>query len=519
MKPHTLLLFWLLLSILLLSSTGSTTRPRGAQALGALPFTPVIPRTWDSTALAEAELPLATAKASPQQITAAYYYALPERVAYKTYPVYAPGREPAGYWEGLQKREPEVVFDPSKLRTEADWIKAGELLFDMPIDVRGAIISVADARNPAFYTDNKIRLTKDGVMPYARYVISTKGTVQLGNLSCAMCHTRVEKNGVVLKGAQGNFPGDRVTAWDIRHAADFPEPAVQHVAGVLFDAPFVKDDPNSALSRKPKEEIAQAFDALPPGTNGRQGTSILFPPAVPDLIGVEGRTYLDHGGLARHRNIGDMMRYIAINQSTDVLASYDGFIPAGMKQQTLPPPGKAHFSGTFDRYSEAQLYALAKYVYSLRPPVNPNQPTALSKRGSQLFIKEGCVSCHTPPLYTNNMLTPVDGFEVPAAHRQKYDIFEISIGTDPGYALKTRRGTGYYKVPSLKGVWYRGPFLHDGTLASLNDVLDPKRVRADYVPTGFRGAGGGPKPVPGHEFGLELSASDRDALVAFLKTL
>ncbi|MFD1467893.1 hypothetical protein ACFQ48_06630 [Hymenobacter caeli] len=497
----------------------ATTRLGGERARRALPYAPVIPRTWDSTALAAAELPLATPSASPRHVSAAYYYQLPERVAYKDYPVYAPGREPKGYWEWLQKQAPQVVFDAAKLHTEADWIKAGELLFDMPIDVDGAVLSEADVRNPALYAATKMPLTKDGIMPYARYVVTEKGKVLLGNLSCGMCHTRVEKNGVVLKGAQGNFPGDRATAWAIRHAPSFPEPAVQFVTGILFDAPFVKDDPNSQLSHRSKEEICQAFEALPPGTLGRQGTSILFPPTVPDLVGVKDRTYLDHGGLARHRSIGDMMRYIAINQALDFMASYDGYIPAGIGHKTLALPGKATFSGTFDRYSEAQLFALAKYVYSLTPPANPNQPTALSRRGSQLFIKEGCVSCHTPPLYTNNMLTPADGFEVPEEHRKKYDIFEISIGTDPGYALKTRRGTGYYKVPSLKGVWYRGPFLHDGSLATLGDVLDPKRLRADYVPTGFKGAGVTTKAVPGHEFGLELTSPDRDALLAFLKTL
>ncbi|MDO7885669.1 hypothetical protein [Hymenobacter cheonanensis] len=510
----------LCLALALLVAAGSRVAGAGRQPSALLGvFKPLIPRTWDSTALAAAELPLATAKASPRHVPAAYYYQLPERIAYKNYPVYAPGREPKGYLEWLKKQEPQVVFDPQTLHTEADWIKAGELLFELPIDVDGAVITLDNVRDPAFYAATKMPVTKDGIMPYARYVVASTGKVLLGNLSCAMCHTRVEKNGLVLKGAQGNFPGDAATAWNIRHDPNFPEPAVQYVTGTLFDAPFVPGDPNSRLSRQPKEQIAQAFDALPPGTNGRQGTSILFPPSVPDLIGVKDRLYLDHGGLARHRGIGDMMRYIAINQALDFMASYDGYIPAGTKHQTLPPAGKATFSGTFDRYSEAQLYALARYVYSLRPPTNPNRPTALSQRGSQIFIKQGCVSCHTPPLYTNNMLTPADGFEVPDEHRQKYDIFEISIGTDPSYTLKTRRGTGYYKVPSLRGVWYRGPFLHDGSLASLDDMLDPRRLRDDYVPTGFRGAGVATRAVRGHEFGLELAPPDRAALLAFLKTL
>ncbi|NML63870.1 hypothetical protein HHL22_01500 [Hymenobacter sp. RP-2-7] len=519
MKQPTLWAAYGLPAALLVGLAAATTKSSGEGARLALPYTPTIPRTWDSTALAAAELPLATPSASPRHVPAAYYYGLPERVAYKNYPVYAPGREPKGYWQWLEKQEPQVVFDPAKLHTEADWIKAGELLFDMPIDVDGAVITLDNVRDPAFYAAVKVPLTKDGIMPYARYVVKEKGKVLLGNLSCGMCHTRVEQGGVVLKGAQGNFPGDPATAWNIRHDPNFPEPAVQYVTGVLFDAPFVPNDPNSQLSRQPKEKIAQAFESLPPGTNGRQGTSILFPPSVPDLIGVQQRTYLDHGGLARHRSIGDMMRYIAINQALDFMASYDAYIPAGKAHKTLPPPGKSAFVGTFDRYSEAQLFALAKYVYSLRPPTNPHQPTAQTKRGGQLFVEQGCVSCHTPPLYTNNMLTPADGFEVPEEHRQKYDVFEISIGTDPGYTLQTRRGTGYYKVPSLRGVWYRGPFLHDGSLATLEDMLDPRRLDAGYVPTGFRGASGAPHAVRGHEFGLALPAPDRAALVAFLKIL
>jgi cytochrome c peroxidase len=57
------------------------------------------------------------------------------------------------------------------------------------------------------------------------------------------------------------------------------------------------------------------------------------------------------------------------------------------------------------------------------------------------------------------------------------DILPLSVGVDAGLALKTRKGTGLYKVPSLRGVWYRGPYLHDGSVASLEDMFDPKRLR------------------------------------------
>src|SRR6185295_8769804 len=130
-----------------------------------------------------------------------------------------------------------------------------------------------------------------------------------------------------------------------------------------------------------------------------------------------------------------------------------------------------------------------------------------------------CSGCHTPPLYTNNKLTLAEGFKIPMEDRPRYNILPISVGTDPNLTMKTRRGTGYYKVPSLRGVWYRGPFEHNGSVASLEDWLDPRRLNEDYVPTGFRGVAAKTRAVKGHRFGLDLSMENRRALIAFLKTL
>ncbi len=95
----------------------------------------------------------------------------------------------------------------------------------------------------------------------------------------------------------------------------------------------------------------------------------------------------------------------------------------------------------------------------------------------------------------------------------------ISSGVDPRYTLQTHKGTGLYKVPSLKGVWYRGPFGHNGSAATLEDWFDPARLRPEYVPTGFKGYDGKTRSIPGHLFGLELSPSERADLIAFLRTL
>ena len=85
--------------------------------------------------------------------------------------------------------------------------------------------------------------------------------------------------------------------------------------------------------------------------------------------------------------------------------------------------------------------------------------------------------------------------------------------------MLTRRGTGYYKVPSLRGVWYRGPFEHNGSVATLEDWFDERRLRDDFAPTGFKGYNVSTRAVKGHEFGLKLSSDEKHALIAFLKTL
>src|SRR5580658_9485451 len=91
-----------------------------------------IPRTWEKSAVDTLELPLANREFSPSHIEEAAYYRIPERVIYKSYTVYAPGREPAGYAEWLKTVEPEVAFDSSRLSTADQWISAGEIVFNAP---------------------------------------------------------------------------------------------------------------------------------------------------------------------------------------------------------------------------------------------------------------------------------------------------------------------------------------------------------------------------------------------------
>ena len=415
-----------------------------------------------------------------------------------------------------------IVWDDAghkpPLETEADWIEAGELVFDAYVFANpgeGGLIGLNDVRSNAWYQSNQIPVTPTGVLPFLTLVIREKGKIELGSFSCGMCHTRVLPSGAVLKGAQGNFPLNRALA----HAPLYgmPTEAARAFNRSLFAAPWLQPDPmDRELTMSPDQSIA-VQRAVPPGVLTRHRSSLFFPVQVPDLIGVKDRLYLDRTGLQQHRSIVDLMRYAALNQGADGLASFDGFIPVGGPNFNKRPDPRAPEVG--GRYSDEQLYALALYVYSLRPPKNPNRMDAVAAHGQKVFEHEGCPACHTPPLYTNNKLTPVDGFVPAPGDSKKYAILPFSVGTDPGLATKTRRGTGYYKVPSLKGVWYRSMFGHSGWCATLDDWFDPDRVNDDYVPNGFKPFDADTYPVKGHLFGLDLSREDRKALIAFLKTL
>ena len=458
---------------------------------------PSIPKTWDARELASFELPLVHADRSAQHATPDYYYRLAVRPIYKSYPIYAPGHEPDGYMEWLAQREPELAFDAATLQSDADWIAAGETVFDAPLGY-GATFTLTRVRDRGWYERNQVPVTKDGHMPFSRYVVRTKGIVEVGSGSCLMCHARVLPDGALLKGAQGNFPADRIVGDNLRQQAAVTKDPAALLDGVrlgqrtFFSMPWVKPDPIARVESMSIDEIASVYEAVPPGASTRVNLSLFSPAQVPDLIGVQDRRFLDHTGLVQQRSIADLMRYVAIVQGANAFDRFGDF----RLVDPVPDPAK------MDRYSDEQLYALGRYLYSLKPPANPN-PVSAAPRGRRIFRREGCHTCHTAPLYASNALTPALGFAVPAEHVKRYAIIARSVGTDPELAMRTRKGTGYYKVPSLKGAWYRGPFQHAGAVNTLEEWFDPARLAK----------------VPGHPFGLKLTADDRRALIAFIRTL
>jgi hypothetical protein len=187
-----------------------------------------VPKTWDETELKAWTIPAREPGAYTVHVAPSFYYSIPASPIYKSYPVYHPSKEPPGYLEWLGGQDPQVVFDPSRLRTGAEWIAAGKLVFEAP---RGSV-PIESFKDLRWYEQLRIPLTAEGIVPGWRYVIRKKGLVEAGGGSCSACHSRVMPDGSLLNGAQSNFPRERDFAWDIRMRRNL-EDARKYTSGLF----------------------------------------------------------------------------------------------------------------------------------------------------------------------------------------------------------------------------------------------------------------------------------------------
>ena len=473
----------------------------------------VVPRTWDEKALAGWATPIATLNVRPGHFSQEEYERAPIDNL-RTYPVYYPGREPAGYWDFLQTVGEKPLIDADRLQNEADWIAAGRRVFE---EYDGSAFRVfnpdviARVRSANGFAGSPVQPNPDGTLPDLRWIPTSKG-VGIGLANCATCHIRRMADGTLLHGAPANFFGSPILRFGIGVWGASPVPLPGDTRPMTlwrsWAVPWIVNDVHESFKQMGLGDGLSIFGAAAgPGMFARWNGSPYYPTKIPDLIGFKDRKYIDHTATHLHRGADDLMRYAALVTYSD---SSD-FGPHRLltdEQRRIP-----------SRAPDAVLFALAKYIYSLQPPANPNASDPRVPDGERIFAREGCVNCHTPPLYTNNKLTLAEGFTPPADHFNFLDIMRLSVGTDSALALKTRKGTGYYKVPSLKGVWYRGRYLHDGSFTSLEEMFDAARLRDDFVPSGFNPPGVRARAVKGHEFGVTLTAEDKAALLAFLRSL
>lgn len=132
----------------------------------------------------------------------------------------------------------------------------------------------------------------------------------------------------------------------------------------------------------------------------------------------------------------------------------------------------------------AELDALAAYIRSLNVPLSPGhrqgQPLPeAAQRGRTIFNDPavGCAACHTPPLYTDNLIH------------------------DVGTATDDERIGPTFNTPSLHGIYDTAPYFHDGSAATLYEVVT------------------GPSEGGGHDVRSLLHEAEIQDLIAFLLSL
>src|SRR5262249_19521125 len=144
--------------------------------------------------------------------------------------------------------------------------------------------------------------------------------------------------------------------------------------------------------------------------------------------------------------------------------------------------------------------ALATYVRSILSGDSPydrfvsGDRSALSPdamRGLQIFRGKGnCVGCHVGPTFSDERL------------------HNTGVAWKDGRLVDMGAGRGDFKTPTLREVSHTSPYMHDGSLATLEDVVD-------YYD---RGANVNPSLDPELR-PLRLTADEKRDLVAFLRSL
>jgi cytochrome c peroxidase len=144
--------------------------------------------------------------------------------------------------------------------------------------------------------------------------------------------------------------------------------------------------------------------------------------------------------------------------------------------------------------------ALASYVRSILSGDSPfdrfvgGDLSALSaeqQAGLQLFRGKGnCVACHVGPNFTDERL------------------HNTGVAWRDGKFADPGAGQGNFKTPTLREVARTAPYMHDGSIATLEDVIEY------YDRGGNRNPGLDPELRP-----LRLSEAEKRNLIAFLRCL
>ncbi|MBL9107012.1 MAG: di-heme enzyme [Myxococcales bacterium] len=182
-----------------------------------------------------------------------------------------------------------------------------------------------------------------------------------------------------------------------------------------------------------------------------------------------------------------------------------------------------HALASFQRTLIARDSAYDRAVYG----EDPSAMSAAARRGLRLFFDERteCYHCHAgvgfttafrsadselgPPDFQNNGLYNLDGAGAyPIGNGGLYD-----VTGDP-------RDQGKFRVPTLRNIALTAPYMHDGSIATLAEVVEHYAAGGREIEDGPFAGDGRRNPNKSaliHE--LDLTADEKADLVAFLESL
>jgi MYXO-CTERM domain-containing protein len=225
------------------------------------------------------------------------------------------------------------------------------------------------------------------------------------------------------------------------------------------------------------------------GHDGRTWDFTQFGEGLRNTIDLRGRAAMAHGPVHWSANFDEIQDF-----ENDIV---DGFGGTGLADDGMgphPPLGPTPNAGR----SEA-LDDLAAYVATFsRYPPSPYREAdgSLSDaalRGRGLFFDDtvGCFTCHAPPRFTDSTLTP-----------DPADFVRYDVGTfGDGSGQRLGGVLDGLDTPTVLGVWVSPPYLHDGSAATLLEVVSDRNAGDAHGTTSH------------------LSAGELDDLVAYLLSL
>ncbi len=197
-----------------------------------------------------------------------------------------------------------------------------------------------------------------------------------------------------------------------------------------------------------------------------------------------------------------------------------------------------------DEFDPHGFARLVSFLRDLQPPKFPHPvDPAKAARGKAVFTQH-CAACHAFGGEKTGQVTSLAAIGTDPAFlgmwTEKFVAKLKSIDPPPFKFPAIRVSDGYINVP-LDGVWLRAPFLHNGSVPTLwdllqtpaqrpasfergGDLLDAERLGFRRDPASLRPAFRYDTSLPGnqntgHTYGVELPVADKHALIEFLKTL